>query len=99
MTRLLRRRDGSPTVLAWLWGMFDSFIAKDGNDWQTKAFDCQLDEWQIGDKAPEPGDYQVEVIGYLGDEFCEVRGGIVRKVPDERDESLPRMYRFGGWLS
>ena len=94
MTRLIRRRNGSPTVLAWLWkgwravmGMFDSFIAKDGN------------EWQIGDKAPEPGDYQVEVIGYLGDEFCEVRGGIVRKVPDERDESLPRMYRFGGWLS
>lgn len=94
-------------------GMFDSFYDADGREWQTKAFDCDLDVWRIGDEflADRAGDFQVEVIsGYRaiqGDPHSEylldrslvtVAGGTVTAVPAERDPSLMLLAYSGGIL-
>jgi len=46
-------------------GMFDSLFDSKGREWQTKAFDCLLDEYRVGDLMPEAdaSTYQVEVLG------------------------------------
>lgn len=83
-------------------GMFDSFIDKDGREWQTKAFDCALDRWKIGHRVPADSgqDFQVEVIDYLADEkrlvtkFATIRNGVFVSV-DDRDLTVP-MVDYGG---
>ena len=80
--------------------MFDSMIAADGTDWQTKAFCCMLEEWNIGDKVPGVGSFQVEVLGGEGPfvrSCATVRDGILTAVPDDRDGALP-LVGYGGGL-
>ena len=89
-------------------GMFDSLIADDGSDWQTKAFECGLDTYRIGDAIPSPRPiypiYQVKVLGGgRGGEFiyshATVLHGFLVSVPDSRDDRLPLLDYSGGWLS
>lgn len=83
-------------------GMFDSFIDEAGHEWQTKAFERNLDVWMIGDAVPGDGaeSYQVEVVGGGREDFRDslatVRGGILASVDDERDPSLPLLAYYGG---
>jgi hypothetical protein len=92
-------------------GMFDSFYDADGREWQTKAFDCNLDVWRIGDAFPADGSiaFQVEVIGdaqgstfdgtyRTRDALVTVRDNLVAEVPAERDPTLPLIAYSGGLL-
>ena len=84
-------------------GMFDRIYDERGNEWQTKAFACNLDSYQLGDKMPAPLDYQVGVLGggpvnYV-DSFAIVRGGYLAAVPSERDETLPLLTYGGFWTA
>lgn len=86
-------------------GMFDSFY--DGpREWQTKAFDCELDVYRVGDRVPssDPQTYQVAVLGDgrsygIGDEFTNalatVRDGVLTEVPAKRDAALPLRDYWG----
>ena len=92
-------------------GMFDSLYDADGNEWQTKAYDCTLDVFSAGAKmptlhdcppefqAPVPPDYQVEVYGGPGDGYTDayatVRTGVLVAVGVERDPALP-LVDYGG---
>lgn len=82
-------------------GMFDSLYDADGNEWQTKAFDCNLDRYEVGDvMLASVDDFQVEVLGGVRglpsqDSFATVRGRRLAAVPDQRDESLPLMDYHG----
>ena len=86
-------------------GMFDSFYDEGGREWQTKAFDRNLDEWHVGDPFPAdgPGSFQVEVLGDgpnrddFRDSFATIRSGRVEGVDVPRDTALP-LVRFGGGL-
>lgn len=82
-------------------GMFDSFYDAKGNEWQTKAFGCNLDKFHIGDIVPVlPSVFQVEVIG--GDDgkwrnsYVTIRNGVVVSVDDLRDDNLPLVSYTGG---
>lgn len=89
-------------------GMFDSFYDADGHEWQTKAFDCELDVWRIGDSfTADCGlSFQVYVLGSTGstlngtyetfESLATIRDGVVAAVPDERDESLFLLDYSGG---
>lgn len=83
-------------------GMFDSFYDAQSNEWQTKAFERNLEVWGIGDTIPGDGaeTYQVEVIGDHGGEFpwslATIRGGVLTEVPAERDPRLPLVGYSGG---
>lgn len=89
-------------------GMFDSFIAPDGQEWQTKAFDRQLDVWRVGDPFPADGcvSFQAEVIGSEGstlggtyrslDAFVTVRDNVVTEIPATRDPARPLVGYAGG---
>lgn len=85
-------------------GMFDSFYDADGVEWQTKAFDCLLSRWEIGDAVPTaPIDHQVKVLGGpesdpFQNSFATLRGGRLACVPDVRDSSLPLLDYAGGWI-
>lgn len=88
-------------------GMFDSLYdsrAEDGvnHEWQTKAYDCTLERFDIGDPVPAIPteyltDYQVAILGGPRDEhsLATVRDGILVAVHVARDESLPRLDYFG----
>ena len=81
-------------------GMFDSLYDKHGNQWQTKAFDCLLANYDIGDSIPGddlPASYQVEVLGDT-ESYATVRDGVLVAVPAERDPSLPLVDYYGGAL-
>lgn len=87
-------------------GMFDSFIDARGLEWQTKAMECLLNRYQIGDEVPGPPiDYQAEVIGGYDREspdgsrwsFATIRGGRLAEVPCERDSGLPVQAYSSGW--
>lgn len=84
-------------------GMFDSLISEKGAEWQTKAFDCNLDEYAIGDQisADGPHSFQVEVIGDVDGEFpwslATIRDGLLESVGDRRDHRLP-LLGYGGVL-
>jgi hypothetical protein len=75
------------------------------DEWQTKAYDCELNHYFIGDQMPviEPydlADYQVEILGEtpgtrFTDSLATVRGGVLRSIHDERDPSLPRVNYSG----
>jgi hypothetical protein len=79
--------------------MFDSFYDETGREWQTKAFDCNLDVWQVGDRfeTEGPQTFQVEVLGSdrsagrredFRDSFATIRAGRVESVDVPRDETL-----------
>jgi hypothetical protein len=88
-------------------GMFDRLYDERGHDWQTKAFDRNLDRYSIGDPIPcEWGvsTFQVEVLGdpephVFVYSFATVRGGVLTSVNDERDPSLPLLTYGGGLMS
>lgn len=98
-------------------GMFDSFYATPGfvddDEWQTKAYGCQLDTWHIGDSLPDIEaferiqTYQVEVLGSRRqypeprefiNSFATVSCGVLAAVPVDRDPSLPLFSYSGGLL-
>lgn len=87
-------------------GMFDSLYDADGNEWQTKAFDCGLYSYRAGDVLPddETGpitDYQVRVIGDGPDyamNYATVHQGALTEVPAERDPTSPLLDYHGGWI-
>jgi hypothetical protein len=81
-------------------GMFDSLYDDQGNEWQTKAYGCNLSRFQIGDKVPAlPVAYQVRVLGGPGaglqSSWATIRDGRVSEVPAKRDKSLPAVDYFG----
>ena len=93
-------------------GMFDSMYDQQNHEWQTKAFDCVLDRFEIGDAVPHPRgvswptptEYQVKVYGgprfaepARGDSFATVRNSDLVAIPSERNESLPLIDYHGGW--
>ncbi len=84
-------------------GMFDSFYDSAGVEWQTKALDCTLTNYDIGDVIPGPSvDYQMDVCGGPDDNpfqeaYATIRGGVLASVPDERDNSLPLVDYHGSW--
>lgn len=88
-------------------GMFDSLYDAEGREWQTKAFECLLDRWDIGDEMPAAAfdDYQLEVIGgperethpRYSESLATVRAGRLVSVNDERDPSLPLIAYYGDW--
>lgn len=91
-------------------GMFDSFYDQDDRDWQTKAFDCDLEVWRVGDpfSVDGSGAFQVEVIGdgrridgryTTTDSFVTIADGVVVEVPADRDHRLPLVGYSGGLLS
>ena len=88
-------------------GMFDSLFPRKrsenldfSNEWQTKAFDCVLNGYFIGDKMPTPlgvQTYQVEVLGGPDTDFmwATVESGILTEVGVDRDENLPALWYMG----
>lgn len=80
-------------------GMFDSLFDTKGNEWQTKAFGCILDRFEIGDRIVSVGDFQVEVCGGedppFEDSFATIRAGVLAAVPVDRDPQLPLMDYHG----
>jgi len=89
-------------------GMFDSLYDSNGHEWQTKAYDCILERFQIDQPMPHeslgtplPDAYQVAVLGgpcgcHSEDSWATVRDHILVAVPAERDPSLPRVDYHGG---
>lgn len=78
--------------------MFDSFYSADGEEYQTKAFDRTLAEWNIGDKVPAVNiTCQVEVWSRDWNEFALLENGVLVAVPVPRDVSLP-FFDYQGYL-
>lgn len=84
--------------------MFDSLYDRDGTEWQTKAFGCDLAGYRVGDQLPAaPFDYQLKVLGgehhlnYLYS-YATVSAGYLASVNDPRDETLPLLDYYGGWI-
>lgn len=83
-------------------GMFDSLYDAEGHEWQTKALDCTLDRYQIGDDFGPPFTYQAKVLGgprgansrYA---YATIRDGVLVEVPTDRDETLPLLDYHGSW--
>ena len=90
-------------------GMFDSFYDTEGNEWQTKAFACVLDQCEIGEKIGDrqwssESKYQVKILGGpesdpYQESLATIHDGRLVAVPDERDETLPLLDYGGGWLT
>lgn len=83
-------------------GMFDSLYDATGIEWQTKAFNCELDRYQIGDRIGPPFTYQAKVLGGPRGEdsryaYATIREGVLVEVPADRDETLPLLDYYGGW--
>ena len=84
-------------------GMFDSFYTADGVEWQTKAYECVLAEWGVGDPVPD-GEcvrtYQVKVLGGRRDtsrySFVTIRDLVVAGIDVPRDPLLPLVDYCGG---
>lgn len=85
-------------------GMFDSFYAADGQEWQTKALGCSLDQWHEGDRfdtGEASGAFQIEVFDYdhhRGSRWSwvTVANGIVQAVDVPRDHALFALAYGGG---
>jgi hypothetical protein len=83
--------------------MFDSLYDADGREWQTKAFDRNLDEYRIGDVIPADcaASYQVEIYCGFRDDYREslatIRSGVLVAIDDQRDQRLP-LIDWGGHL-
>lgn len=85
-------------------GMFDHLFDADGNAWQTKAFDCALDVYQIGDPIDADGSasFQVEILGgnllgEIDDHFslATIISGVLVSIDDARDRALPCLNYSG----
>ena len=76
-------------------GMFDSLYDEDDTEWQTKAFERVLAQYNIGDVIDSdfPVTYQVEVIGGKGEGFTRSNAtifcGVLAEVDVPRDPLLP----------
>ena len=85
-------------------GMFDSLYDEDGTEWQTKAFERILAQYNIGDviNSDFPVTYQVEVFGGKGDGFnhshATIFYGVLVEVDVPRDTRLP-LIDIGGALT
>lgn len=103
-------------------GMFDSFYEGSREDydagidwtsreWQTKAYDCNLDVYVVGDKmpaiiAPYPASYQVEIMGSrkvngewtYPHSLATVIDGVLFNIDNERAHSLP-LINYSGHLT
>lgn len=89
--------------------MFDSLRDERGIEWQTKAYDCELAVYDIGDTMPRadfpaayPHTYQVDILGATDadpytDSFATIRDDVLTSIHDPRDEKLPRID-YGGYL-
>lgn len=86
-------------------GMYDSFYDAEGNEWQTKAFDCELESYGMGDELPYLGTdtYQVEVLGGYRqpfiDSYATIRDRRLASTNGERDETLPLIDYHGDWIA
>lgn len=75
-------------------GMFDSLYDEHGTEWQTKAFDRNLDVYHIGDTivADSRVSFQVEVCGgrreTFRDTLATIHDGVLASIDDERDPAL-----------
>lgn len=86
--------------------MFDSLYSQDGSEWQTKALECNLDVFRIGDEIPgQPPlpDYQMEVIGGKDFEqsrwaYANIKHGQLTEVPVPRDPRVPLCLYSSGWV-
>ena len=83
--------------------MFDSFYDEEGNEWQTKAFDCRMKQYRCGDLLPSViGDYQVEVFGGPAGEkedgLAYINADVLTAIPVEGDTSLPLLDYWGDVL-
>lgn len=81
-------------------GMFDSLYDANGEEWQTKAYACLLDQYEIGDKIDaSDATYQVEVLGEVEgewvDSFATVENGILTAVPANRNPAM-RLHNYSG---
>lgn len=84
--------------------MFDSLRDADGDEWQTKAFTCDLDTYRIGDAitSEPPLTYQVKVLGGSPEfihSYATVQNGVLASVPVPRDQHLPLLDYGGGWIA
>ena len=88
-------------------GMFDSLYDSKGNEWQTKAYNCMLETFRVGDPMPDDRreacvTYQVQIFGGPEDpdefkhSYATVRDGVLRAVDARRDKTLPLMDYHGG---
>lgn len=90
-------------------GMYDTLYDESNNEWQTKAFLCCCDQFNIGDKIPNdfpaayPTTYQVEILGGgdadpYTDSYATIQDGVLVSVNDNRDGSLP-LINYSGHLT
>lgn len=89
-------------------GMFDSLYDASNEEWQTKAFDCVLDRFRVGDPMPDVDkpDYQVEILGGRGtnpreflESYATIRDDSLTSINDPRDETLPMRDYGGFWVT
>lgn len=89
-------------------GMFDCLYEGErgvyGNEWQTKAYSCNLDSYWVGDRMLELDKldtYQVEIMGGNGHDFINslatVVNGVLVSIDNERAHTLP-LFSYGGHL-
>lgn len=85
-------------------GMFDSFYDNNGNEWQTKAFDCTLASTEITERVPEQrhgglnvttGAHQVECIGDSRDGWLQFEDGYFIDVTTQPVPGVPAYDYFG----
>lgn len=82
-------------------GMFDSLYDQNNDEWQTKAFGCNLDAFRVGHSMPVAcaDTYQVAILGELQGAFINslatVRDNILVSIHDKRDNALPYLDYHG----
>ncbi|MET0887722.1 MAG: hypothetical protein ABWX92_14875 [Mycetocola sp.] len=87
-------------------GMFDSLYDERNNEWQTKAFGCNLSVFRIGDTitADAAGTFQFEILGPCATSastaefsYATVREGVLSSIDTEREASFP-LLNYSGWV-
>lgn len=88
-------------------GMFDSLYEgaheNYGREWQTKAFQCNLDTYCVGDEMPPLEGrvtYQVEIFRHTRaeggtDSLATVVDGVLVSIDNERAHTLP-LFNYSG---
>jgi len=82
-------------------GMFDYIRDRSGRNWQTRAYLCLIDVYEIGDKVPGGyGTYQVEIYGGYPtednhDSYALVRNNVLVDLPVARNRRLPLLGYYG----
>jgi hypothetical protein len=83
-------------------GMFDSLYDANGNEFQTKAFECLLTEYHIGDDVDAMlFTYQVEIFGGPNNEdsYATVVDGTIIAIDVPRDETFTLINYYGHVMS